>query len=74
MTYKTAPLMQWSEQVMSTIYWSDTHSVWKWSVTRRSDGTWQRWQQGECSTFRGAAAATAEAYVDLAELEGVPLF
>lgn len=74
MTDQTAPMLQWSEQVLSSIYWSDVHSVWKWTVSRRSDGTWSLWQQGECFTFRGAAAATATAYVDLAELEGVPLF
>ena len=74
MAYQTDTMMQWSEQVLSSIYWSDIHSVWKWTVTRRTDGTWSRWQQGECSTFRGAAAATAGAYVDLAEIEGIPLF
>ena len=74
MTYQTEGMMQWSEQVLSSIYWSDIHSVWKWSVTRRTDGTWSRWQEGESFTFRGAAIATAESFVDLAEIEGIPLF
>lgn len=62
----------WSEKAIASLYWSDTHTVWKWGVTRQTGQEWALWASGEAPSFRQAALSMAHAFEDLANSEGEP--
>lgn len=53
-THEEPGLFRYTNAMMASVYWSETHLVWKWTVTRRSDDEWLLWDHGEEISFGSA--------------------
>jgi len=68
--YRQTSAWSWSEKAIASLYWSETETAWRWSVTRQTAAGWERWKAGDAPSFKEAAYAMADAFHDLGRSEG----
>lgn len=68
--YRQSSAWSWSEKAIASLYWSETETTWRWSVTRQSADGWERWRAGDTPTFKQAAYSMAAAFEELGGFEG----